>query len=151
MNEPANPTRRLTPEQILEQARQLIGVETEPIEALYPIEYEPIRRYCHAAGDSNPLFLDPEYARATAYGAVLCPPLALRAVTMLPGEPLDSPFPKPPPDLPLLPEIPGAPDVDEPGGRVGILCARAGWRSDLGDESLRGLLLQADQARPEGD
>ena len=107
MNEPANPTRRLTPEQILEEARQLIGVETEPIEALYPIEYEPIRRYCHAAGDSNPLFLDPEYARSTAYGEVLCPPLALRAVTMLPGEPLDNPFPEPPPDLSLLPEIPG--------------------------------------------
>jgi acyl dehydratase len=107
MHEPAAPSPRLTPAQILAAARQLIGVETAPIEAMYPIEYEPIRRYCHAAGDTNPLFLDPAHARSTAYGAVLCPPLALRAVMMLPGEPLDHPFPAPPPELPILPPIPG--------------------------------------------
>src|SRR5215212_2405280 len=105
MDEPAEA--RLSPEQILEQARALTGIETAPIEALYPIEYEPIRRFCHAAGDDNPLFLDPAYAGTTRYGAVICPPLGLRAVTVLPGGPLDHPFPAPPADLPLLPPIPG--------------------------------------------
>lgn len=96
---------QLTPEESLEEARQLIGVETEPVEALYPIEYEPIRRYCHAGWDENPLFTDPEYANRTRYGQVICPALGIMAIARFPGGPLDSPFPPPRQKLPELPPI----------------------------------------------
>lgn len=64
-----------TPEEILEEARKLIGAESEPSHGRYPVEYEPIRRYCHMSDDDNPLFLDPEYAKKSQYGDVICPPL----------------------------------------------------------------------------
>lgn len=65
------------PKEILEIARQFIGTETEPIEGRYPVEYDPIRRYCHMTGATNPLYLDPEYAKKTKHGKVLCPALLL--------------------------------------------------------------------------
>jgi acyl dehydratase len=40
----------------------------------YPVEHDPIRRHCHMVGDTNPLFLDEEFARQGPYGAVICPP-----------------------------------------------------------------------------
>lgn len=40
----------------------------------YPVEYDPIRRYCHMTGDTNPLFLDPEVAAAGPHGGVVVPP-----------------------------------------------------------------------------
>lgn len=66
-----------SPQEILEIARQFIGSETEPVEARYPVEYDPIRRYCQMTGDTNPLFLDSGYAKKTKYGEVLCPALML--------------------------------------------------------------------------
>jgi acyl dehydratase len=39
----------------------------------YPVEHDPIRRYCHMVGDTNPLYLDPEVARAGPYGRVIVP------------------------------------------------------------------------------
>jgi acyl dehydratase len=65
------------PEEILEQARKLIDAETELFPDRYPIEYDPIRRFCHMSDDTNPLFLDPEYAHQTKHGEVLCPPLMI--------------------------------------------------------------------------
>jgi acyl dehydratase len=41
----------------------------------YPVEYDAIRRLCHMVEDTNPLFLDPEYARQTRYGEVIAPPV----------------------------------------------------------------------------
>ena len=64
-----------TPEEILEEARKHIGRETRSSQGRYPVEYDPIRRFCHMSGDANPLFLDPEYARKTKHGEVVCPPL----------------------------------------------------------------------------
>ena len=72
--EPAIEEMARTPEEILEEARNLIGTETPPRRGPYPVEYYPIRRTCHMVGDHNPLFLDPEYAKKTRYGAVTCPP-----------------------------------------------------------------------------
>ncbi|MBI2863550.1 MAG: MaoC family dehydratase N-terminal domain-containing protein [Chloroflexi bacterium] len=63
-----------TPEEILEEARKLVGTETPLRRAPYPVEYDPIRRTCHMVSDRNPLFLDPEYAKKTKYGAVISPP-----------------------------------------------------------------------------
>ncbi len=65
-----------TPEEFLEEARKLIGRETETITAPYPVEYEPIRRYCMMVDDTNPLFISPEYAKGTQYGGVIAPPFA---------------------------------------------------------------------------
>jgi len=72
-----------TPEEILEEARKMIGKETKPKKFAYPIEYEPIRRYCMMVDDDNPLYLDPEYAKKTQYGGVVFPPLA--AFGIMPG------------------------------------------------------------------
>ncbi len=44
----------------------------------FPVEYDPIRRHCHMTGDSNPLFLDPDFAKgAGPYGDVIVPPSLL--------------------------------------------------------------------------
>ncbi len=64
-------------EEIYEEAKKLIGVETEWLPGRYPVEYDPIRRHCHMVDDDNPLFLDPDYARKTKYGEVLCPPFMI--------------------------------------------------------------------------
>lgn len=40
----------------------------------YPVEFDPIRRYCHMTGEVNPLFLDPEAAARGPFGRVMCPP-----------------------------------------------------------------------------
>lgn len=63
-----------TPEEWLEEVRKFIGWESAPRSYIYPIEYEPIRRYLRMTRDDNPLYWDPEYAKGTKYGAVICPP-----------------------------------------------------------------------------
>jgi len=65
-----------TPEEMLEEARKMIGLETKPVTSKYSVEYEPIRRYCLMVDDDNPLFLDPDYAKHTKYGGVVLPPFA---------------------------------------------------------------------------
>jgi acyl dehydratase len=66
-----------TPAAILEEARKLIGSETPQVPGRYPVEYDAIRRYCYMCDDTNPLFLDPEYAKRTKYGDVISPPLLI--------------------------------------------------------------------------
>lgn len=65
-----------TPEEYLEDAKKMIGKETGTVAAPLPVEYEPIRRYCMMVDDTNPLYLDPEYAKKTKYGDVILPPFA---------------------------------------------------------------------------
>ena len=86
-------TDRTHMESALEIAKKLIGQETELIPHIYPVEYEPIRRWCQMVEDDNPLFLNPEYAKKTKYEEVVCPPFA---ITLFSGR---SPgyFPPPPP------------------------------------------------------
>jgi len=91
-----------TPEQILEDARNLIGAETELREYPFPVEYDPIRRYCHMTEDDNPLFLDPDYARTAGYGDVVCPPLFVRYFS---SDPI---WPPPAESTPALPPVPTA-------------------------------------------
>lgn len=64
-----------SPEEILEEARKLIGTESEMSYGPYPVEYDPIRRYLDMTDDRNPLHLDPVHASETQYGGVICPPL----------------------------------------------------------------------------
>jgi acyl dehydratase len=64
-------------ERILAEARLLIGTETPIRWARYPVEHEPIRRWCHMVECDAPLFLDPDYAARSAWGRTLCPPLMI--------------------------------------------------------------------------
>lgn len=88
-------TGKKTPEEFLEEARKMIGRETETISAPYPVEYEPIRRYCTMVDDDNPLFVSPDYARKTKYGEVILPPFAPFGIML--GE---SPFARIRPPMP---------------------------------------------------
>lgn len=97
--------RERKPEEILQEARQLIGYETKPVYGEYPVEHEPIRRYCHMCNDDNPLFLDPEYAKNTRYGAVIAPPMAIHSMVRL-GSMAGSWPPTRPQEGTVLPSIP---------------------------------------------
>lgn len=93
-----------TPEEILQEARDLIGTEQPPGSGPYHVEYEPVRRYCHMVDDANPLFIDPEYAAKTKWGGVICPPFALELFAFA------GPWPP-------CPDQPGFPLVPSPGNR----------------------------------
>jgi acyl dehydratase len=53
--------------------REWAGKVVARSEGRYPVEYDPIRRYCHMVGDTNPLFLDPDLARQGPHGDVVVP------------------------------------------------------------------------------
>lgn len=55
--------------------REWVGREGEVSAGRYPVEHDPIRRHCHMVEDTNPLFLDPEFAAGTRHGAVIAPPV----------------------------------------------------------------------------
>ncbi|MBI2908680.1 MAG: MaoC family dehydratase N-terminal domain-containing protein [Chloroflexi bacterium] len=62
-------------EEGLEELRRKIGVEY-PINEPYN-EYagkDQIRHFCRGIGDTNPLYLDEEYAKRTRYGGIIAPP-----------------------------------------------------------------------------
>lgn len=61
----------------LQEARGWIGRESEISWGKYPVEYEPIRRWCRMVDCENPLYLDESYARKTAWGGVICPPVLI--------------------------------------------------------------------------
>lgn len=50
-----------------------IGTVVARSQGRYPVECDPIRRYCNMIHDDNPLYLDPEVARQGPYGAVIAP------------------------------------------------------------------------------
>lgn len=54
--------------------REWIGKKTDPRRGRYPVEHDPIRRYCQMVEDTNPLFLDPDFAASTEHGGVIAPP-----------------------------------------------------------------------------
>ncbi len=64
-----------TPYDIDAVRAEWVGKKTEPAAGRYPVEYDPIRRHCHMIDDTNPLFLDPEYAAKTRHGSVIAPPV----------------------------------------------------------------------------
>lgn len=70
-------TARERAERFVEEARAIIGQESPPRPALYPVEHEPIARFCAMSDDDNPLYLDPEYGKRSKYGATIAPPLSL--------------------------------------------------------------------------
>src|SRR5438874_13016719 len=50
-----------------------IGKEYEPV--LYAVGREKIREYAHAVGETNPLHLDLEAARAAGHADLVAPPM----------------------------------------------------------------------------
>ena len=50
---------------------------TEGFEASVRFDERTIRNYALSAGDDNPLFIDPEYAKTTRYGCQIVPNPAL--------------------------------------------------------------------------
>lgn len=55
-----------------------IGKVVSRNEGRFPVEYDPIRRHCHMTGDTNPLFVEPVFAKEEGpYGEVIVPPSLL--------------------------------------------------------------------------
>ncbi len=52
--------------------RSLIGMQMEPF--IVEVERGAVRKFARAIGDTNPLFHDPDVARAQGYGDILAPP-----------------------------------------------------------------------------
>ena len=103
--------------------RQYIGTEIPQARGRYPVEYDAIRRHCHMVDDNNPLFLDPEYAKATEHGAVLCPPSGWLALYFASLGPWPAVF------EPVLPIVP------TPGKRIVNMSQEVEWsaRIKVGD------------------
>lgn len=55
--------------------QEWIGRQSPVTTGRYPVEYDPIRRHCQMVEDTNPLFLDQDYAAATDHGGVIAPPV----------------------------------------------------------------------------
>ncbi|MCX6021655.1 MAG: MaoC family dehydratase N-terminal domain-containing protein [Chloroflexi bacterium] len=85
-------------EDFLVEARKAIGWESKPTTFTYPVEYEPVRRYCHMVREDNPLYLNPAYAETTRFGGVIAPlqfPYVTREFWPPPSDPrlaMGSPF-----------------------------------------------------------
>ncbi len=100
---------------IEEVRRRFVGMETPPARGRYPVEHDPIRRHCQMVEDTNPLFLDPEYARGTRWGGVICPPSGWLALYFA------SLGPWPPAFEPLVPVVPA------PGKRIINMSQEVEW------------------------
>jgi acyl dehydratase len=89
-------------DEILEEARKFIGAETKPRKALYPVEMDPIRRFCHMTNDDNPLYLDPDYAKSSQFGTITAP---MTAIGLMSGNGIWPPTPPDPEQLPTTPTL----------------------------------------------
>ncbi len=75
----------------IERQRQLIGViETSPRrEYVGTASADNIRTFAFGAGDDNPLFIDPDYARGTRWGDVIAPGMMVGQMNLpMKGDPL---------------------------------------------------------------
>ena len=52
---------------------EAVGKTYPPV--LYAVGREKVREYAHATGETNPVYLDPEAARAGGYADVVAPPM----------------------------------------------------------------------------
>lgn len=59
----------------IERARKLTGFDEASRDAEYvqTVSVDSIRNFSHGAGNDNPLFCDPDYARTTRWGGVIAP------------------------------------------------------------------------------
>ncbi len=63
--------------QIPDFARKQLGRVSSPAQAGYPVSEVQIMYWCDMVEDSNPLYIDGEYARKSRHGGVIAPPMAL--------------------------------------------------------------------------
>ena len=60
-----------------------IGTEVHPFGVMRdPVEMSKIRQWCDTVGETNPLYLDKGYAKATEFGVPVAPPAMLDAWVM---------------------------------------------------------------------
>ena len=120
MTEPAAVTGTYDIEEV---RRKYSGFETAVARGRYPVEYDAIRRHCHMVDDNNPLFLDPEYAKTTTHGDVVCPPSGWLALYFASLGPWPAVF------EPLFPIVP------TPGKRIVNMSQSVEWsaRIKIGD------------------
>jgi len=60
---------------VIERARATISATESPRPPAFSVlNHDVVRRWAYMLGDANPLWLDPEYAAATRWGSVMCPP-----------------------------------------------------------------------------
>jgi acyl dehydratase len=104
----------------IEAVRQkYIGFETAKARGRYPVEYDAIRRHCHMVDDNKPLFIDPEYAKATSHGVVLAPPSGWLALYFASLGPWPAVF------EPLFPIVP------TPGKRIVNMSQEVEWSARI--------------------
>jgi len=67
----------------LGELRAQVGAPASPPRtATDPVNLPQIRRWCEAMGETNPLYLDEEVARASEFGGIIAPPAMLEVWTM---------------------------------------------------------------------
>ena len=71
-----------TPEEMLKEALNEIKDMpwTDEVKHKYPVEYEPIGRYCKMVDDKNPLHTDLEFAKNTKFGNIVVPLFATSGI-----------------------------------------------------------------------
>ena len=72
----------MSPEDLSQRLRALVGVDAEETLARDPVNQPMIRHWCDAVDDRNPVYTDPEFAKASVHGGVVAPPTMLQAWTM---------------------------------------------------------------------
>jgi len=68
--------------EMVEELKKRIGIVWKPRRPYFNIgaTRDTIAHYCDGIGDMNPLYVDPEYAKGTAYGRLAAPPTWLYSV-----------------------------------------------------------------------
>ena len=96
--------------------------EAGPSEAPDPVNLPMIRHWVDALDDRNPVYLDPDVARAAGFDDLVAPPAMLQTWTM------------PRPRIEGLAERGGVPNAPDPDSPLEIL-ARAGYAATLATNS----------------
>ena len=96
-------------------ARDWLGKSTPPRAGGYPVSEVQILYWCDMVEDTNPLYVDGEYARASRHGGVIAPPMAL--ITWMSGR------------ANRIGVDPAAPDVDCPERRPWPPAKQDAWGS----------------------
>jgi uncharacterized protein len=65
-----------------EKLQQFLGRPCGPYNSWDEVNQAMIRHWCEAMGDTNPVYVDEEFAAATLHGGVVAPPTMMQAWTM---------------------------------------------------------------------
>src|ERR1700704_4426337 len=65
-----------------QQLRSFVGRKGASVTARDPFNAAMTRHWCVALGDSNPVYLDEQFARTTVHDGLIAPPAMLQAWTM---------------------------------------------------------------------